>query len=73
MSWERGHFAFVPGTPKSRVPLGTNFDQILLEGCRRLDETSRRRHDDTRNSLEIDSDDGIRNPATNDLAHQSIA
>ena len=41
LSWSRGHFEFVPGDPQPGEPLGETFDQILLEGCRRLDETRR--------------------------------
>jgi DNA-binding response OmpR family regulator len=44
LSWSRGHFEFVPGDPGAGEPLGQTFDQLLLEGCRRLDE-SRRAHD----------------------------
>jgi len=41
LSWSRGHFEFVPGDPGAGEPLGETFDQILLEGCRRLDEARR--------------------------------
>jgi hypothetical protein len=41
LSWSRGHFEFVPGDPGVTEPLGQTFDQLLLEGCRRLDESRR--------------------------------
>lgn len=41
LSWERGHFEFVPGDPGEGEPLAQSFDQILLEGCRLLDERRR--------------------------------
>jgi DNA-binding response OmpR family regulator len=41
LAWSRGHFEFVPGDPGAAVPLGATFDQLLLEGCRRLDEARR--------------------------------
>jgi DNA-binding response OmpR family regulator len=41
LSWSRGHFEFVPGDPGVTEPLGETFDQLLLEGCRRLDESRR--------------------------------
>jgi DNA-binding response OmpR family regulator len=41
LSWTRGHFEFVPGDPGDGEPLAEKFDYLLLEGCRRLDETQR--------------------------------
>jgi DNA-binding response OmpR family regulator len=41
LAWTRGSFEFVPGEPEESVPLGEVFDQLLLEGCRRLDERRR--------------------------------
>jgi DNA-binding response OmpR family regulator len=41
LGWARGSFEFVPGEPEGGVPLGERFDQLLLEGCRRLDERRR--------------------------------
>jgi DNA-binding response OmpR family regulator len=41
LSWDAGRFEFVPGDPGQGEPLGESFDQILLEGCRRLDERRR--------------------------------
>lgn len=41
LGWSVGRFAFRAGQPSSGQPLGESFDQILLEGCRRLDEASR--------------------------------
>lgn len=37
----RGEFEFRPGPAARGGPLGENFAQLLLEGCRRLDETAR--------------------------------
>lgn len=41
LAWERGTFQFLPGEPGASVRLGQSFDQILLEGCRILDEKRR--------------------------------
>ena len=41
LSWEEGTFQFAPGDPGDGSPLGTSFSQLLLEGCRRLDEERR--------------------------------
>jgi DNA-binding response OmpR family regulator len=41
LAWSRGHFEFVPGEGVEGAPLGESFDQMLLEGCRLLDERSR--------------------------------
>jgi CheY-like chemotaxis protein len=41
LSWRRGRFDLVPGDPGDGYPLGENFDCLLLEGCRRLDEEGR--------------------------------
>ena len=41
LSWSRGHFEFLPGEAITGEPLGQTFDQLLLEGCRRLDESRR--------------------------------
>jgi CheY-like chemotaxis protein len=41
LSWQRGLFRFVPGPVDGGEPLGDTFDQLLLEGCRRLDEQRR--------------------------------
>jgi hypothetical protein len=41
LSWSRGHFEFVPGDASPAEPLDSTFDQLLLEGCRRLDESRR--------------------------------
>jgi len=40
LSWPEGHFSFAPGAPGPEAPLGS-FNQILLDACRRLDETRR--------------------------------
>jgi DNA-binding response OmpR family regulator len=41
LGWTKGHFEFVIGDPGDGGPLPESFDQLLLEGCRRLDEASR--------------------------------
>ena len=41
LAWEEGTFKFAPGDPGDGAPLGTGFSQLLLEGCRRLDEERR--------------------------------
>jgi DNA-binding response OmpR family regulator len=41
LAWERGSFEFEPGEPGEGAPLGERFEQVLLEGCRRLDERNR--------------------------------
>jgi DNA-binding response OmpR family regulator len=41
LGWTRGHFRFVPGQVEGGEPLGESFDQLLLEGCRLLDEARR--------------------------------
>ena len=41
LAWESGRFQFTPGEPPERARLGTNFNQLLLEGCRRLDQSRR--------------------------------
>jgi len=38
LGWSRGQFQFVPAQSVDGVPIAESFDQILLEGCRRLDE-----------------------------------
>ncbi len=43
LGWARGTFRFVPGAVDGS-PIAESFDQLLLEGCRRLDE-ERRGHD----------------------------
>lgn len=39
LSWEEGRFHFTPGDPGPGAALGQSFDQLILEGCRRLDES----------------------------------
>jgi DNA-binding response OmpR family regulator len=39
LAWTHGRFHFHPGDPGEGVPLGESFSQMILEGCRRLDET----------------------------------
>jgi hypothetical protein len=41
LEWSEGHFSFAPGDPGPGEPLGSGFSQLLLEGCRRLDERVR--------------------------------
>lgn len=38
LSWPEGHFSFAPGDPGPGPAVGESFSQLLLEGCRRLDE-----------------------------------
>jgi DNA-binding response OmpR family regulator len=38
LAWAQGRFHFHPGDPGEGVPLGESFSQMILEGCRRLDE-----------------------------------
>ena len=39
LEWSRGQFQFVPSRSVDGEPVGASFDQLLLEGCRRLDES----------------------------------
>jgi hypothetical protein len=41
LEWSEGHFSFAPGDPGPGAPLGSGLSQLLLEGCRRLDEKLR--------------------------------
>jgi len=41
LGWTRGQFRFVPADVPAGEPIGDSFDQLLLEGCRLLDETRR--------------------------------
>lgn len=40
LAWERGRFRLAPGRTEG-IALGASFNQLLLEGCRRLDESRR--------------------------------
>jgi CheY-like chemotaxis protein len=40
LAWDSGRFEFVPG-PMQGDAVGESFDQLVLEGCRRLDEQRR--------------------------------
>jgi hypothetical protein len=40
LGWTRGYFEFAETDPGPDRRLGESFEQVLLEGCRRLDETS---------------------------------
>ncbi len=39
LGWERGSFKFTPGDPGEGKPLAQSVEHLLLEGCRRLDES----------------------------------
>jgi DNA-binding response OmpR family regulator len=41
LAWHQGTFRFVPGEVAERTPISESFDQLLLEGCRLLDEERR--------------------------------
>ena len=41
IGWPKGQFAFLPGGAGEGLRLTDSFDQLLLEGCRRLDESRR--------------------------------
>ena len=41
LAWTHGHFNFVPEDPGEGRPIARNVEQLLLEGCRRLDESRR--------------------------------
>jgi len=40
-SWEHGRFQFAPGDPGEGTGLGRTFNELVLEGCRQLDELQR--------------------------------
>ena len=41
LSWTDGQFSFVPGNPGEGKPLEQGLEELMLEGCRRLDEKKR--------------------------------
>ena len=41
LAWEEGTFQFAPEIPETAGLPGTGFSQLVLEGCRRLDEQRR--------------------------------
>lgn len=41
LSWTRGRFTFTPARPVAAAPLKARFEQLILEGLRRLDEQRR--------------------------------
>jgi DNA-binding response OmpR family regulator len=41
LTWPRGHFAFEASDPGGGEPLAETLEELLLEGCRRLDERRR--------------------------------
>jgi DNA-binding response OmpR family regulator len=47
MEWTEGQFEFLPGATREGTPLALHFDELLLEGCRRLDERHRDRTAET--------------------------
>jgi DNA-binding response OmpR family regulator len=42
LAWENGRFQFTPDAVSGGAPLGGGFTQLVLDGCRRLDESRRR-------------------------------
>jgi DNA-binding response OmpR family regulator len=42
LAWEAGRFQFTPGPVAGGAPLGGGFTQLVLDGCRRLDESRRK-------------------------------
>jgi hypothetical protein len=42
LAWENGRFQFTPGPVGGGAPLGGGFTQLVLDGCRRLDESRRK-------------------------------
>lgn len=46
LGWKEGHFRFTHSDVAETTPIAVSFDQLLLEGCRLLDE-GRRGSDDT--------------------------
>jgi len=41
LGWPRGYFEFVASDPEEGTPLAQTIEELLLEGCRRLDEQRR--------------------------------
>jgi len=41
LSWSAGYFTFTSGDPGEGEQIGQGFNHLLLEGCRRLDDSSR--------------------------------
>jgi DNA-binding response OmpR family regulator len=41
LEWFRGQFQFIPARYVDGEPMAASFDQLLLEGCRQLDERQR--------------------------------
>jgi CheY-like chemotaxis protein len=41
LAWNRGRFTFTPARPIAAAPLKARFEQLILEGLRRLDEQRR--------------------------------
>jgi hypothetical protein len=39
LTWEKGSFKFTPGDPGEGASLAQTVEHLLLEGCRRLDES----------------------------------
>jgi hypothetical protein len=47
LGWERGRFEFAPGEAGGERRLQPSFSELVLEGCRRLDEARRPARDDS--------------------------
>jgi CheY-like chemotaxis protein len=41
LGWTDGQFSFVPGNPGDGKPIEQGIEELLIEGCRRLDEAKR--------------------------------
>src|SRR5262245_8403841 len=41
LGWADGQFSFVPGNPGDGKPIDQGIEELLIEGCRRLDEARR--------------------------------
>jgi DNA-binding response OmpR family regulator len=55
VAWPHGRFAFDRGAVVEGTPMSTDFNALLLEGCRRLDERRRGRLPDASEALELDA------------------
>jgi DNA-binding response OmpR family regulator len=47
LAWDQGRFRFLPGDAGHAASINENFNQLVLEGCRRLDEKGRASDDPT--------------------------
>ena len=41
LAWPRGYFEFTASDPGEGIPLAQTIEELLLDGCRRLDEQRR--------------------------------